>query len=57
MGEIMGRRNAWAYPKGGMGAVSAAIARAALSHGVDIYTEQVSLSLSVKAGVIVYILL
>ena len=41
MGELQGRRNAWAYPEGGMGAVSAAIARAALSHGVDLYTEQV----------------
>ena len=41
MGEIQGRRNAWVYPEGGMGAVSASIARAALSYGVDIYTEQV----------------
>ena len=41
MGEIQGRKNAWVYPEGGMGAVSASIARAALSYGVDIYTEQV----------------
>ena len=41
MGELEGQRNVWGYPEGGMGGVSAAIARSAQSHGVDIFTEQV----------------
>ena len=44
MGEMNGRRNAWVFPEGGMGAVSAAIARSALSQGVELFTEQVELS-------------
>ena len=43
MGELEGARNAWAYVEGGMGSVSMAIAKAALSHGAAVYTESVSL--------------
>ena len=41
MGELDGRKGAWAYVEGGMGAVSAAIAKSAVSHGVHIFTEMV----------------
>ena len=41
MGELEGKRNAWGYAEGGMGSVSNAIAKAALSHGADIFTEKV----------------
>lgn len=41
MGELEGKRNAWGYAEGGMGSVSNAIAKAALSHGADILTEKV----------------
>jgi len=39
MGEIDGAFRAWGFSKGGTGSVSNAIARAALSHGVEIVTE------------------
>lgn len=41
MGELEGIRNAWGYAEGGNGAVSAAIARAAQSHGAVLCTEMV----------------
>lgn len=41
MGAVEGVQGAWAYPEGGMGAVSDAIARAARSHGAELYTNQV----------------
>jgi len=40
MGELEGVRGAWGYPQGGMGAVSGAIAKAALAAGADIFTQQ-----------------
>ncbi|XP_006822710.1 pyridine nucleotide-disulfide oxidoreductase domain-containing protein 2-like [Saccoglossus kowalevskii] len=40
MGEIEGIKGAWGYPEGGMGAVSGSIAKAALSYGATILTEQ-----------------
>ena len=40
MGELEGVRGAWGYPEGGMGAVSGAIAKAALAAGANIFTEQ-----------------
>lgn len=43
MGEIEGRQGAWAYPQGGMGAVSDAMARSARARGVHIFTDQVSI--------------
>lgn len=41
MGELEGRRGAWGYVAGGMGALSQAIARAAATYGAHIFTEQV----------------
>ncbi|KAM6089986.1 pyridine nucleotide-disulfide oxidoreductase domain-containing protein 2 isoform 2-T2 [Theristicus caerulescens] len=40
MGELEGRRGAWGYVAGGMGALSQAIARAAAAHGAHIFTEK-----------------
>ena len=40
-GEIEGVKGAWAYPEGGMGAVSAAICSSALERGAHVFTEQV----------------
>ncbi|XP_054286111.1 pyridine nucleotide-disulfide oxidoreductase domain-containing protein 2-like [Macrosteles quadrilineatus] len=40
MGGVDGVRGAWAYPEGGMGAVSNSIAKAAQCHGAEIYTNQ-----------------
>uniref|UniRef100_A0A8B9BUK0 Pyridine nucleotide-disulfide oxidoreductase domain-containing protein 2 n=1 Tax=Anser brachyrhynchus TaxID=132585 RepID=A0A8B9BUK0_9AVES len=40
MGELEGRRGAWGYVAGGMGALSQAIARAAASRGAHIFTEK-----------------
>uniref|UniRef100_A0A8C3GMV1 Pyridine nucleotide-disulfide oxidoreductase domain-containing protein 2 n=1 Tax=Cairina moschata TaxID=8855 RepID=A0A8C3GMV1_CAIMO len=40
MGELEGRRGAWGYVAGGMGALSQAIARAAASWGAHIFTEK-----------------
>ena len=42
MGGVGEREGAWAYVKGGMGAVSDAIACAALEAGATIKTEAVS---------------
>lgn len=41
MGELEKEKGAWGYVEGGMGGVSQAIAKAALSYGVDIFTEKV----------------
>ncbi|XP_051473765.1 pyridine nucleotide-disulfide oxidoreductase domain-containing protein 2 isoform X2 [Apus apus] len=41
MGELEGRRGAWGYVAGGMGALSQAIASAAVAHGVHIFPEKV----------------
>lgn len=41
MGELEGRRGAWGYVAGGMGALSQAIAHAAASWGAHIFTEKV----------------
>lgn len=42
MGEVEGIRNAWGYVEGGNGALSAAVAKAAESHGAVLCTEAVS---------------
>jgi phytoene dehydrogenase-like protein len=39
LGELDGKRYKWGIPKGGMGAVSEALARAARAHGVEIRTS------------------
>ena len=41
MGELEGQKGAWGYVKGGMGALSEAIAGAARSHGASIFTDKV----------------
>jgi phytoene dehydrogenase-like protein len=40
-GGIEGCQGAWAYPEGGMGAVSSAMAKSAISNGAHIFTDQV----------------
>ncbi|NWI70765.1 PYRD2 protein, partial [Todus mexicanus] len=40
MGELEGRRGAWGYVAGGMGALSQAIARAAAARGAHIFAEK-----------------
>uniref|UniRef100_A0A3Q3K9S8 Pyridine nucleotide-disulfide oxidoreductase domain-containing protein 2 n=1 Tax=Monopterus albus TaxID=43700 RepID=A0A3Q3K9S8_MONAL len=40
MGELEKETGAWGYVEGGMGAVSQAVASAARSYGVDIFTEK-----------------
>nr|XP_033796952.1 pyridine nucleotide-disulfide oxidoreductase domain-containing protein 2 isoform X2 [Geotrypetes seraphini] len=40
MGELEGKKGAWGYVEGGMSGVSHAIARAAASHGAEIFTEK-----------------
>ncbi|KAK3914903.1 Pyridine nucleotide-disulfide oxidoreductase domain-containing protein 2 [Frankliniella fusca] len=40
MGELEGKRGAWGYPEGGMGAVTQALADSAASHGAHIFTNQ-----------------
>lgn len=41
MGELEGQKGAWGYVKGGMGALSEAIAGAARAHGASIFTDMV----------------
>ncbi|OPJ84343.1 pyridine nucleotide-disulfide oxidoreductase domain-containing protein 2 [Patagioenas fasciata monilis] len=41
MGELEGRKGAWGYVAGGMGALSQAIARAATAQGAHIFTDKV----------------
>lgn len=52
MGELEGIRGAWGYPEGGMGAVSAAIAKSAMAAGAQLYTdcpvEKVNVTISWK---------
>jgi len=39
MGEVAGKRGLWGFVKGGMGAVSEAIAASARSHGAEVRTN------------------
>ena len=41
MGELEGRKSAWAYVEGGMGKLSQAIADSATSMGATILTDKV----------------
>ena len=43
MGELEGRKGAWAYVEGGMGSLSQAIADSAKSLGTTILTEAVNI--------------
>lgn len=47
MGELEKEKGAWGYVEGGMGGVSQAIAKAARSYGVDIFTEKVMMMVMV----------
>lgn len=40
MGGVEGKQGAWAYPEGGMGAVSNAMAKSAVEKGATIFTDQ-----------------
>uniref|UniRef100_A0A8D0E9C4 Pyridine nucleotide-disulfide oxidoreductase domain-containing protein 2 n=1 Tax=Salvator merianae TaxID=96440 RepID=A0A8D0E9C4_SALMN len=40
MGQLEGRQGAWGYVTGGMGALSQTLARAATTHGAEIFTEK-----------------
>ena len=42
MGELEGIKGAWGYVEGGMGAVSNAVAKAAVGYGANIFTDIVS---------------
>lgn len=42
MGGVEGRKGAWGYVSGGMGALSGALARAATTFGAEIFTDKVS---------------
>ena len=50
MGELEGRWNSWGYVEGGMGNVSASIATATQSFGVEISTDTVRLLHCVLCG-------
>lgn len=49
MGGIDGLQSAWAYPEGGMGSVSQAIAKSAASHGAHIFVNKVGVKKSLKS--------
>ena len=48
MGGLEGVRGAWGFPQGGMGAVSDAIARSALSVGAQLFTSSPVIEVSFK---------
>lgn len=49
-GEVNGKRRVWGHAVGGMGAISAAMAKAAASHGVEIETNAPVRELLVEGG-------
>ncbi len=50
LGEIGGQKGAWGWPRGGMGAISEAIARAARHHGADVRTGMEVRQILVRDG-------
>jgi phytoene dehydrogenase-like protein len=52
MGETNGKRGVWAYVKGGMGALSQALAAAARGYGAQIRTDAPVARIDVKGGAI-----
>jgi len=50
MGETNGKRGVWAYVKGGMGSLTQALAKVAVSFGATIRTEAEVAKITVKAG-------
>ncbi|AGE70871.1 phytoene desaturase family protein [Sulfolobus acidocaldarius] len=51
IGEVNGIKGAWGYVEGGMGAISKAIAKYAIDHGVEIYMNSQVDKILVKDGV------
>ncbi len=49
-GEVNGKRRAWGHAIGGMGAITQAMAKAAVSHGVDIETHAAVREALVEGG-------
>jgi phytoene dehydrogenase-like protein len=49
-GRVLGVQGAWAYVRGGMGAVSRALASAARVHGAEIFTEAHAQHIAVGGG-------
>lgn len=41
LGEVNGTKGSWGFVKGGMGAVSSAIAKSAVEYGAEIFVNQV----------------
>ena len=41
MGCLEGKKGAWGYVEGGMGAVSQAICNCAMDHGADVFVDKV----------------
>ena len=54
MGELDGRKSAWAYVEGGMGKLSQAIADSATSLGATILTNKVHLKHVSKSDRLIY---
>jgi phytoene dehydrogenase-like protein len=50
MGEVDGVKGIWAYVKGGMGALTQAIAKSATGLGVEIQTGKTVKSILIKDG-------
>lgn len=53
VGEIAGRKGAWGIVKGGMGAISAAMADSARAYGVEIRTDAAVAKIETEAGKVV----
>ena len=52
VGEIAGRKGAWGIVKGGMGAITTAMAESARAYGVDIRTEASVAKIEVRDGTV-----
>ncbi|WOJ91924.1 NAD(P)/FAD-dependent oxidoreductase [Congregibacter variabilis] len=52
VGEIAGRKGAWGIVKGGMGAITQAMAASAMAHGVEIRTDAAVEKIEVNGGIV-----
>ncbi len=52
VGEVNGVRGMWGHAKGGMGAISEAIARSAMAHGAEIDTDEPVAEVIVEKGAV-----
>lgn len=50
MGEVAGQRGGWGFVRGGMGAVSEALAASARAHGAEIFTDAEVAGVKVEEG-------